>query len=117
MGGQQTILAEHQPTVIVDLHRYEDYSQRMTWRDRRMKLTGYAVCEDFYRPDYSKQKPAEPTDYRRTLYWNPNLQLDAEGRARVTFFTGSRPAQLTLSAEGMAPDGTPLTGISYPEER
>lgn len=115
--GSKRYSQSNQPTVIVDLHRYEDYSQRMTWRDRRMKLTGYAVCEDFYRPDYSKQKPAEPTDYRRTLYWNPNLQLDAEGRARVTFFTGSRPAQLTLSAEGMAPDGTPLTGISYPEER
>ena len=106
-----------QPTVTVDLRSFQDGGQRMTWRDRRMVLTGFAVCEDFYRPDYSKQKPAEPTDYRRTLYWNPNLQLDAEGRARVTFFTGSRPAQLTLSAEGMAPDGTPLTGISYPEER
>ncbi len=105
-----------QPTVTIDLRRMPNEGQRMTWRDRRMVLKGYAVCEDFYQPDYSKQIPAEATDYRRTLYWNPNLQLDAEGKAQVTFYNNSRPTQLILSAEGMTSSGAPLTGISYPEE-
>ena len=115
--GDEKFEQSNQPTVHVDLHRYADDSQRMTWRDRRLLLTGFAICEDFYQPDYSKQKPTEPTDYRRTLYWNPDLQLDAEGRARVRFFTGSHPTQIVLSAEGMAADGQPLSGISYPEDR
>ncbi|MBO4613030.1 MAG: hypothetical protein J5671_07685 [Bacteroidaceae bacterium] len=115
--GDPRYSQSNQPTVTVDLRRFENGGQRMTWRDRRMVLTGYAVCDDFYQPDYSKQKPAEPTDYRRTLYWNPNVQLNGEGRAKVSFFTGSKPAQLTLSAEGLTTDGQPLTGISYPEDR
>ena len=115
--GDRKFSHDNQPGVIVDLRRYEDNSQRMTWRDRRFTLTGFAVCEDFYQPDYSQRKPAEPKDYRRTLYWNPNLQLSSDGKAKVSFFTGSRSVQVTVSAEGMTFDGQPLTGISYPEDR
>ena len=89
----------------------------MTWRDRHMILRGYAVCEDFYQPDYSNQKPTEPTDYRRTLYWNPDVQLDSEGRATIQFYNNSQKTQITVSAEGMTSEGAPLTGISYPEDR
>ncbi|MBQ8052001.1 MAG: hypothetical protein IJ197_10615 [Bacteroidaceae bacterium] len=115
--GDARYESSNQPTVTIDLRRFEDEGQRMTWRDRRLVLTGFAVCEDFYQPDYSKQKPSEPTDYRRTLYWNPDVQLDAEGRATLQFYNNSRPTRLTVSAEGMTPTGQPLTGISYPEDR
>ena len=64
-----------------------------------------------------KQRPTEPTDYRRTLYWNPNVELDAQGHATIRFFNNSRSTRLTVSAEGMTKDGQPLTGISYPEDR
>ena len=49
-----------------------------------------------------------PTDYRRTLYWNPNLKLDAEGRARVTLYNNSRTTQIEVEAAGQAADGTLL---------
>ena len=107
----------NQPIVTVDLRRYEDDSQRMTWLNRRTVLKGYAVCEEFYQPDYSGRKPSESTDYRRTLYWNPNVQLDERGQATLQFYNNSRPTQLTVSAEGMTSEGQPLTGISYPEDR
>lgn len=115
--GDPRYMQSNQPTVTVDLRRMPNEGQRMTWRDRRMVLKGFAVCEDFYQPDYSKQKPAEAKDYRRTLYWNPNLQLDSEGKANVTFFNNSRQTQFVISAEGMTSTGKPLTGISYPEDR
>ncbi len=107
----------NQPTVVVDLRRFKDGGQRMTWRDRRLVLRGFAVCEDFYRPDYSRHTPSSPTDYRRTLYWNPDLVPDADGRAIVRFFNNCRETRPVLSAEGMTAGGQPLTGISYPEER
>ena len=49
-----------------------------------------------------------PTDYRRTLYWNPNLKLDEEGRARITLFNNSRTTQIQVEAAGQAADGTLL---------
>ena len=115
--GSENYNQDNQPTVTVDLRRYEDDSHRMAWRDRRMLLTGYAVCDDFYQPDYSGHTPSTPTDYRRTLYWNPDLQLDEQGQATVSFYTGSQQTRLTVSAEGMSPTGQPLTGISYPEDQ
>ncbi|MBQ6085754.1 MAG: hypothetical protein IJK94_04585, partial [Bacteroidaceae bacterium] len=60
-------------------------------------------------PDYSKQRLAEgQKDYRRTLYWNPNLELDENGEAHVTFYNNSRTTQISVEAEGQASDGTLL---------
>ncbi len=114
--GSGNYSQDNQPTVTVDIRRYEDDSHRMAWRDRRMLLTGFAICEDFYQPDYTNKPTGEPTDYRRTLYWNPNLQLDANGEAHVRFYNNSQQTQLSISAEGMTPTGTPVTGMAYPED-
>ncbi len=114
--GDTKFTQDNQPSVTVDLRLYEDGGQRMAWRDRRMLLTGFAVCDDFYQPDYTNKPTGEPSDYRRTLYWNPMLSLDAEGKASVSFFTGSGSAQLCLSAEGMNEEGEPLTGTLYPDD-
>ncbi len=69
-------------------------------------LDGFAQPAEFYSPNYSRYKlPEGQKDYRRTLYWNPNLKLDAEGRARVTLFNNSRTTQIEVDAAGMTEDG------------
>jgi len=116
--GSEKYNQDNQPLVTIGLQSYDpSENPRMTWRDRCIILSGFAVCEDFYHPDYTNKPTGEPTDYRRTLYWNPELQLDANGEAHVRFFNNARQTQLTISAEGMTPEGTPLTGISYPEDQ
>lgn len=37
--------------------------------------------KDFYQPDY-RVLPKE-NDYRRTLYWNPALSTDEQGKAYI----------------------------------
>ena len=115
--GSSHYSQDDQPTVTVDLRRYEDDSHRMTWRDRRMLLTGFAVCEDFYQPDYSNKPIGNSTDYRRTLYWNPSLTLDENGEAKIHFYNNASHTKISVSAEGMTTTGIPLTGISYPEDQ
>ena len=107
--GLNAFSQDNQPTVSVDLRRYEDQSQRVTYRDRRYILQGFNVTEDFYHPNYSTPPAEGAKDYRRTLYWNPDLKLDANGQARVTFFTGSKPTTIAIDAQGQASDGTLLT--------
>ena len=106
--GSSQFYGSNQPEVVVDLHRFLDDAKRVTYRDRFIVLDGYNTSAEFYSPDYSQQTPPEPTDYRRTLYWNPNLQLGENGEATVTFYTGSRQTTLSVEAEGQAPDGTLL---------
>ena len=75
---------------------------------RRYILEGFAYPAKFYNPDYSRQTPPVPTDYRRTLYWNPDLKLDENGEACITFYNNSRQTTLSVEAEGQCPDGTLL---------
>ena len=78
--GSARYSQDDQPSVEVSLHRLPGNERRVTYRDRRYILHGFAYQEDFYHPDYSRQRPQQPTDYRRTLYWNPDLKLDEQGR-------------------------------------
>ena len=97
------------PEVIVYLKQKDDGTVRATFRDRFVQVQGFSVASEFYHPDYRKHKlPEGQKDYRRTLYWNPNLQLDENGEARVTFYNNSRTTSLSVEAEGQAADGTLL---------
>ena len=110
LEGSSLFDQSNQPTVTIDLRRFADEGQRVTYRDRRYVLDGFSYAEEFYHPNYQLSPPADGAkDYRRTLYWNPDLQFDSEGRATVTFFTGSRPATLEVEANGQAEDGTLIT--------
>lgn len=82
-----------------------DDAQQPSSRDRHIVLHGFNVPLAFYSPDYSKRKPTDSGDYRRTLYWNPNVKTDAEGRINLTFFTGSKETRVKVSAAGITPSG------------
>lgn len=117
LEGDSRFSQDNQPIVSVDLHRFMDDGERNTWRDRRYILYGYSACYEFYQPDYSKKPLPSTKDYRRTLYWNPNLKLDGKGHADLLFYNNSKNTQITVSAEGLGADGTPVTGLSTPESR
>lgn len=109
MEGSKRYSQDDQPSVEVSLHKYPNNERRVTYRDRRYILPGFAYQEDFYHPDYHRNPPQEGhKDYRRTLYWNPDIKLDNEGKARIRFFTGTRPVQIIIEANGIASDGTLL---------
>ena len=96
----------NQPSVDVSLHRYSDWSRRVTYLNRRYVLPGFALQEDFYHPDYRRNPPREgQEDYRRTLYWNPDLQLGADGCAEISFFNNSQKTSIVVEAEGMTKNG------------
>lgn len=97
------------PSVTVDLHAMEDEGERHYFKNRHWKMKGFSVPDEFYSPDYSRQAlPKE--DHRRTLYWNPTVKLDENGRATVSFYNNSSKSLLQIRAEGWAPDGTPQCG-------
>ncbi|MGL5546512.1 MAG: hypothetical protein ACRDCS_05860, partial [Tannerellaceae bacterium] len=59
--------------------------------------------KEFYQPDYIVLPKEE--DYRRTLYWNPELVPDENGVAVVSFFNNSSCKQLKITAETISEDG------------
>lgn len=97
------------PSVTIDLHLLDDGVERLYRKNRFWKMKGFSIPDEFYSPDYSKQ-PLPKEDYRRTLYWNPNVKLDANGRATINLYNNSSSSILQVSAEGWTSDGTPQCG-------
>lgn len=70
---------------------------RKTW------LEGYSKVKEFYSPDY-RVLPREE-DYRRTLYWQPELMTDEQGRVTVRFFNNSRCRRPRVTVNVLDSDG------------
>ncbi|MBR5440085.1 MAG: hypothetical protein IKV37_00770, partial [Prevotella sp.] len=84
--------------------------KQYTYRDRRYILPGFAEPEEFYSPNYGNSIPSEPTDYRRTLYWNPNARPDENGNFRTTIYNNSRETRIRVSVAGVTNDGKIIVG-------
>lgn len=97
------------PSVTIDLRLLKDGEVRSYQKNRRWKMKGFAVPDEFYSPNYSNT-PLPKEDYRRTLYWNPNVTLDANGRASISLYNNSSSSILQIQAEGWTQDGTPQCG-------
>ena len=95
--------------VIIDYVTMLDDATRPTFRDRWIIIPGIYEPDEFYHPDYtSAPPPPEKMDYRRTLYWNPNAQLDEEGHYQVRFYNNSKTTRIKVSAVGITSDGKPV---------
>ena len=105
--GSSRFEQANQPTVTVDLRKNPDGGKNVTFRDRYMVLKGFASPDDFYHPNYQGRTPSAEglKDYRRTLYWNPELPLDENGRAHVSLFNNGKETYIEVSAEGQCLDG------------
>ncbi len=69
-------------------------------------LQGFTPSKrEFYSPDYSSTTPPTSGDHRRTLYWNPNVESDAEGTATVTFYNNSQGGSYTIDAQTITANG------------
>ena len=85
-------------------HPYAVYNEWPESYNFVIKFEGYAPPVSFFSQDYSRQPlPNEPP--RRTLYWNPNITTDTDGRATVPFHS-DKP--VVISAEGITADGIPI---------
>ena len=99
------VVAANIADVTFDFVPIENDGRRPTYRDRRYIMDGIARPEEFYSPDYSNAKPSKPIDYRRTLYWNPNVKLNSDGTFSTTIYNNCRETRVTVSAAGVGADG------------
>lgn len=79
-------------------------------RKRVIWPKGYACPAYFYHPAYdTEEKKQQPRDDKRTtLYWNPSVQTDKEGKGSIAFYTSDSPRNYTLTIEGVTIDGKPV---------
>ena len=88
---------------VYDRFIYSSESQKGL---RRTYFQGFNKPSTFKMEDYSIIPPM--ADFRRTIYWNPNVKTDAQGKAKVEFFNNSTCEEMYISVEGMTEDGKVL---------
>jgi len=78
------------------------------------RLIGYQAAP---RPDDPAAGAFRGTDYRDVLYWNPVLETDAEGKARVTFYNSDIAGSFQVVLEGITSSGQPVTHMQLVESK
>jgi len=91
--------------------------ERFKMRDQEMdeeqgninqqQLMVYYRAREFAAPVYDKQETVETrTDFRNTIYWNPNVEVDKSGSKTVEFYASDDITSFRTTVEGIATDGT-----------
>ena len=93
--------------VLIYLYLHKKFSTESNKGLRKTYFDGFNTPETFQMEDYSVIPPME--DFRRTLYWQPDVRTDSEGKAKVEFYNNSSCREMFISVEGMTPDGKFLT--------
>ena len=72
---------------------------------RYTSVQGYSESKQFYSPDYSKMQPRQD-DYRRTLIWVPQIEINDNGEAVVELYNTKNCCNITVDVAGR--NGTAL---------
>ncbi|NDV65797.1 hypothetical protein [Bacteroides sp. 224] len=72
---------------------------------RRTLIHGYSQPAEFYSPDYADTSLPSGNDHRRTIFWAPNVQTDASGKASVKFYNNNNFTGMSVQAETLTVEG------------
>ena len=99
---------------LVDIYVKEDHElsskKEIINIDKRVStVTGYSEPYSFYSPEYPDGPILGDVDYRRTLYWNPNVITNENGQATVELYNNSITGSFSISAAGITAGGQPYS--------
>ena len=92
---------------LKDSNRMNDNPYRFNLGKRVTTLQGFSHSHEFYAPEYPNGAIVGDVDYRRTLYWNPNVITDENGKAAIEFYNNSYSTKFNVSGAGITASGMP----------
>ena len=82
------------------------------------RISGYNAPRIFYSPQHLPGSDSDLNpDMRNTLFWNPDLNLDANKKIILNFYNGDNSSTVKITAEGITSNGIPVTGTAEYEVR
>jgi hypothetical protein len=81
-----------------------DYAIRLSYRV-------IDPVNSFISPDYSSAelKKSRIPDFRNTLYWNPSVKPDQDGKKRVEFWSSDNKEDYLINIQGITQEGRPFS--------
>ena len=92
--------------AFIYLYRHQVFTTESNKGLRRTYFQGFNKASTFKTEDYNVIPPM--ADFRRTIWWQPDITTDEQGKAKVEFFNNSTCEEMYISVEGMTEDGKVL---------
>jgi len=74
---------------------------------------GLQLKREFFSPQYDTKQQMENRlpDFRKLLYWSPEISTDAKGEKEVSFFSSDLPGHFAIVVQGISDDGKTGTRV------
>ncbi|MCT2562038.1 TonB-dependent receptor plug domain-containing protein [Chryseobacterium herbae] len=90
------------PQLKVDITPKSYYAVLTVPQD---SLISYSYSRSFQYPAYQSTNTSYRFDYRETIYWNPVLETDKKGKAKVEFYNSDANTAFRIITEGISGKG------------
>ncbi len=68
-------------------------------------------AKEFFSPDYFNDKSNPKPDYRTTLYWNPNINIESDKIENNYFYTSDQTGKFQIEIQGITNNGELIYAI------
>lgn len=103
-----TFSMEGNAAIAIDLKEGAEIGDEKPYGMKYIMPLGYQQPAEFYSPKYAKDfgNNSDGGDLRSTVYWNPDVKIDADGNAMVEFYANdNRNTRYDVLVEGVTGDG------------
>ncbi len=98
--------------IVINTKKKDEYFKQYTKYPRKrysvidVPMKSFSRVREFYSPVYNKTKHNEErTDFRPTIYWNPDIKIDKNGSTTVSFYNSDEITTFRAIAEGIGAKG------------
>lgn len=88
--------------VLITTKMTDDFTAPLATNKVKLNNRGFTPIKEFYMPNYDDPKVSKTLeDLRTTIYWQPNLNSDIRGKAKLSYFNAGTPGTYRVTVEGM----------------
>lgn len=88
--------------------RFAAWDDEMAFDQVIQPMQTFYRARKFAAPVYNTQEEvSERTDFRNTIFWEPNVEVGKNGKAQIEFYTSDDITSFRVIAEGIGIDGLP----------
>ena len=83
-----------------------DVDEEEVFKEHQPVANLYYRAREYAAPKYEKEQTVEVrSDFRNTIYWNPNIEIGYSGRKTIEFYTSDDITSFRTTIEGITNDG------------
>jgi len=99
-----------QVVVSIKIKRYDPDDQVNDPLVSKYYIPAFEVSKEFYKPLYNteEKRKSQIPDLRKTIHWDPDLQIGEDGNVKVDFYNGDRYTRVKCVLEGITDEGVPV---------